>query len=261
MHDTPKDITVEHPRWLFWACFLALIATSFGFIIRAFVIDAWALEFGLSETQKGEIFGVGLWPFAISIILFSLVIDRIGYGKAMVFAFAGHTLSVIITIFAQDYWWLYVGSFINALANGTVEAVINPVAASMFPKAKTKWLNILHAGWPGGLALGGLLTLSLAPDGILSGMVGQDGLIAIASGDIWKVQVGLVLIPTVIYGLMMLRAKFPVNERVAAGVPYRAMLQEAGVLGMFIAVFLIVWELSRVTSNIAALFNEKIAHF
>src|SRR5690606_26354236 len=38
--------------------------------------------------------------------------------------------------------------------------------------------------------------------------------------------VGLVLLPTIIYGAMLLTQKFPVNERVAAGVSYRDMLRE-----------------------------------
>jgi len=220
------------PRLLFWACFAALTATSFGFIIRALIMDDWARQFALSETQKGEIFGVGLWPFAISIVLFSLVIDSIGYGRAMVFAFVCHIASAIITIYAprhfNPYWSLWIGNFVVALANGTVEAVINPVVATMFPKEKTKWLNILHAGWPGGLVLGGLLTL---------GMGNRFG---------WEWKVGLLLIPTLVYGFLMLGHKFPIHERVAAGISYKTMLQEAGILGCLIVVALIVRELGRV---------------
>ena len=52
---------------LFITCFIALIATSFGFMVRVDLMDVWAKEFNLTETQKGQIFGVGLWPFAISI--------------------------------------------------------------------------------------------------------------------------------------------------------------------------------------------------
>ena len=66
--------SVQNQAWLFWTCFIALVATSFGFIIRNQVIGEWQTAFNLSETQKGELFGVGLWPFAISIVLFSLVI-------------------------------------------------------------------------------------------------------------------------------------------------------------------------------------------
>lgn len=242
---------------LFIACFIALIATSFGFIIRALTMDTWAAEFGLSETQKGEIFGVGLWPFAISIVLFSLIIDKIGYGKAMLFAFVGHLASIAITIYAYKfkpvagmsaveadamrsnaYWTLYFANFIVALANGTVEAVINPVVATMFSRDKTKWLNILHAGWPGGLVLAGLLVIGLttyAPN-----------LQIIPNAPAWCSRVIIMAIPVLLYGVLMLGCKFPVNERVAAGVSYRDMLKEVGFLGALVVTSLIVFEVTRV---------------
>lgn len=216
------------PKLLFWACFIALVATSFGFIIRANLIDTWATQFNLSETQKGEILGVGLWPFGISIVLFSLVLDKIGYGRAMVFAFVCHIVSAIITIFAQGYWALYIGQLIVALGNGTVEAVINPVVATIFSKDKTKWLNILHAGWPGGMVLGGVIMLLMGP-----------------AVD-WRLKTALIFIPAVLYGIMLLRCTFPVQERVKAGVSYKAMLQEAGILGAAIIIVMMTREVGRV---------------
>src|SRR5690606_19720672 len=110
-------------------------------------------------------------------------------------------VSAVITITADSYPQLYLGTLLFALANGAIEAVVNPVTTTLFPKDKTKYLNILHAGWPGGLVIGGLL--------------------AIALGHIdWRWKVGLFLIPTAVYGLLLLRCKFPINERVSAGVPY-----------------------------------------
>jgi len=226
MSDT-KETSPVNDKLLFWGCFIALIATAFGFVVRTQIINDWAIEFGLTETQKGEILGVGFWPFAISIVLFSLVIDKIGYRNAMLFGFACHIVSAIVTIFAKGYGMLYIGTFIMALGNGTVEAYINPVVATMFKKDKTKWLNILHAGWPGGIVLGGLLAISLG---------GMD----------WQVKVGLIIIPTVVYLIMLLKVKFPVNERVAAGVSYLDMLKEVGIIGAFIIVSLISAEIGRV---------------
>jgi len=222
---------------LFWACFLALVATAFGFIIRAMIISDWGEQFNLSETEKGEIFGVGLWPFAISIVLMSLIVDKIGYGSAMIFAFVCHVASAVITIFAKDYWGLWIGTFIVALGNGTVEAVVNPVVATMFPNEKTKWLNILHAGWPGGLVLGGLLTLFMGPEAN------------------WQWKVALIFLPVVGYGALMASCRFPINERVAAGVPYKSMLQEAGVLGCLTVSALIVWEVTRVFTEMGLIFQ------
>ena len=218
--------------FLFMGCFVALVATSFAFIIRVMVMDDWQVAFGLSETQKGEIYGAGMWPFGLSIVLFSLVIDRVGYGKSMIFAFACHVLSTVLLVTAQGYWWLYVGSFLNGLAAGTVEAVINPVVATMYPKQKTKMLTILHAGWPGGFALAGIILLLVMGPGVS-----------------WKYKVAIIMIPTILYGLMLLRRKFPVHERVAAGVPYKDMLKEAGALGWLIVVYMVCMEVNRVLTE------------
>lgn len=213
---------------LFWGCFIALIATSFGFIARVLTAGEWGPEFGLSETQIGEILGAGLWPFAISIILFSLFIDRIGYRMAMLFGLACHTISTIVILMANSYEMMYLGTFILALGSGTVEAYINPVVATMFNKDKTKWLNILHAGWPGGLAIGGIIALLLA-DSVP-----------------WKGKIALILIPTVVYAIMLWNKKFPEQERVAAGVSYKDMLKEVGAIGALIASTMVFMEIGRV---------------
>ena len=89
---------------LFWGCFIALIATGFGFIARVLTADQWGPEFGLSETQIGEIFGVGFWPLAVSLVLFSLIIDRVGYKVAMWFGLICHTLSTVLIVMADGYW-------------------------------------------------------------------------------------------------------------------------------------------------------------
>ena len=153
---------------LFWGCFIALITTAFGFIGRMFLIPVWAGEFNLDPAEAGRLAGVGIWPFAVSIIGFSLFIDKIGYKVSMIFAFAGHIIWAIMGFIAWQigaaegateadkataYNLVYWGSLILALGNGTVEAFINPVVATMFSKDKVKWLNILHAGWPGGWSL------------------------------------------------------------------------------------------------------------
>jgi MFS family permease len=218
----------EASKWLFWTCFIALVTTSFGFIIRNQIIGQLGIHFALTETQKGEIIGVGLWPFSLSIVLFSLVIDRIGYGRALIFALICHVVSAFVTIFANGYWMLYIGTFILALGNGTVEAVANPVVATVYSKEKTKWLNILHAGWPGGMVLGGFLIM------IFMQNLG------------WQWKVGLVLIPAAVYGVMMIRCHFPVQERVKAGVPYKVMLQEAGIIGAAIVIIIMVAEIGRI---------------
>jgi MFS family permease len=68
----------------------------FGFAVRAAILGSWAAEFNLSHEQIGYILGAGFFPFA-TIILFSLIIDRIGNGMSMAIAFTLHVTSDIIT--------------------------------------------------------------------------------------------------------------------------------------------------------------------
>jgi MFS family permease len=204
---------------LFVACIVALVSVAFGFIIRAFLINEWQVIFNLSKTQIGSIQGAGLYPQALTIIFFSLVVDRIGYGRVIAFAWVGHVLSAVITVTATSYKGLYWGTFVFALANGAVEAVVNPVTATLYPRSKTHHLNMLHSGWPGGLVIGGVLAILLGTAG---------------GADAWRWKVALYLIPTSIYGFMMLGQKFPLQERVAAGVSYTDMLKEFGLAGCLI---------------------------
>ncbi|MDB4268397.1 hypothetical protein N9868_03140, partial [Akkermansiaceae bacterium] len=74
---------------LFWGCFIALITTAFGFITRMFLLDDPAIAeglLGLDGAEVGKFKGIQVWPFAISIIVFSLIIDKVGYKFAMIFA-------------------------------------------------------------------------------------------------------------------------------------------------------------------------------
>ena len=205
-----------------------------------FLINTWGAEFGLDSAQMGRLAGIGIWPFAFSIIIISLAIDYIGYKTAMIIAFLGHIIWAVMGVsayFASQggntdaaFNLLYWGSLILAIGNGGVEAFINPVVATMFPREKTKWLNILHAGWPGGLVLAGIIVIFM--------------------GDMaWWIKVGIIAIPACVYLLMLLPCRFPVNERVESGVSYREMLAEFGILGALIVGFLVALQLMDFFSN------------
>ncbi|HLT50412.1 MAG TPA: MFS transporter [Arenibacter sp.] len=224
----------SHKRNLFLGCFIALLTTAFGFITRVFLVDTWSEAFDLNPAQAGRLMGIGIWPFFVAIIFFSLLIDKIGYKVAMIFAFVGHMTWGIMGYLAYQYLQsgeigtaynlLYWGSLVFALGNGTVEAFINPVVATMYSKEKTKWLNILHAAWPGGLVLAGIIVIGM--------------------GNVeWWIKIVITVVPAIMYFLILIRQEFPPNERVAAGVSYKEMLQEFGVGGASLVAFLVVLQL------------------
>lgn len=231
---------------LFWACFIALVATSFVFGVRASTIGMLQDSFNLSESQKGSINGAGMWPFALSIIFFSFIIDRIGYKTVALFAIVCHVVSLVLTLRASGYQDFYWSTLLVAVANGTVESFINPVVATIFSKNKSKWLNILHAGWPAGLALGALFC-ALLPDTKLF------------FEAVWQFRFALCFVPVVLYALLILPRTFPVNERVAAGVSYRDMLKEVGAVGFFIIGSLVYFAVVQMMGHVASLQSSLIA--
>jgi len=227
---------------LFWASFLTLVAAGMGMAIRGDILSDWGHEFGFTQTELGEITGMGLMGFGLTIIFFSFFADLVGYGKLMIIAWLLHVVAVLTTLAAPfvfatasgkmgAYWCLYVGQFAFSLGNGTCEAVINPLTATLFPRNRTHWLNILHAGWPGGLVLGALV-----------GWV-CNHLPGINVG--WTVRWGIVLTPMVLYGAMMVGRRFPHSEAKEHGVSPRQMMGQLGLLGAAVATFLLGLWLSK----------------
>ena len=219
-----KDQTI-HRGVLLWASFLTLIAAGMGFAIRAGgILGDWEAQFGFTKTELGTITGGGLTGFGIVIILSSLFVDKVGYKPILLVAFLLHVLSAIVTIAATwvygddpankdaTYWCLYAGMFMFAIANGLCEAVINPLVATLYPDQKTHYLNLLHAGWPGGLIVGA---------GLAFLFVGREAAITQLN---WEISICLFLVPTLIYGVMVLMQKFPESEASAAGVTFADML-------------------------------------
>jgi MFS family permease len=220
----------SNAKRLLWAGFLAILAAGIGFGIRGGILANWAADFGFTGAQLGAIGGAGFTGFCFGIIIGGVIVDKVGYGKLVVAAFLFHVLSAIITFAATKgqaqstaYMFLYIGTFVFALANGTLEAVANPLVSTLFPNNRTHYLNILHASWPAGLVLGGLV-----------GWILGDGMQVS-----WKLQLGLFLVPTLLYGIAFLGQHFPKSEASAKGLSTGEMLKDVGILGALVACGLI----------------------
>jgi fucose permease len=118
--------------------------------------------------------------------------------------FAGH-LQGVLSIYAL----VCLGMLITGIGQGLVETVINPLTASLYTEDKTRRLNLLHAWWPGGIIIGGLLGLAMSHWHVN-----------------WRIQMGLVVVPAAAFGAMTWGQKFPPTERVAAGVSAGGMFKE-----------------------------------
>lgn len=219
---------------LLWAGFMAIVASGVGFSIRTGILGQWAEQYGFTLTELGAITGGGLTGFGIIILLSALIADKIGYGTLMVTAFVMHLTSAALTLatgaaYASGgkpaaFMCLFWGMFLFAVGNGIAEAVVNPLVATLFPTKRTHYLNILHAGWPAGLIVGGLLSIIFTGDSLF-------GWKPLERAIPWQYQISCFLVPVALYGLMMLGQRFPKSEASQQGVSYRNMLRELGILG------------------------------
>ncbi|RNI31072.1 MFS transporter [Rufibacter latericius] len=208
---------------LFWASCLALLVTSLSFGIRAGILSRLGVEFQLSASELSTITATAFWGFPLAIVVGGFVVDAIGMKRLLVAAFILHLTGILLTIFAQGYWTLFISTLCVGLANGTVEAACNPLVATLYPENKTTRLNYFHLWFPGGAVIGTLLVFLFTNLGIG-----------------WQIQVAVMLIPTVIYGFLFSKLDFPVTERVASGYTtadmYKAVLSPL-FLFMFICMF------------------------
>ncbi len=201
------------------AGFFAILAAGVGLAIRTAIFDQWVKDFNFTQLENGLINGAGFTGFCFGIVIGGIIVDKIGYGKLVGAAFLLHVISALVTFVASEgmeskiaFNFLWAGSFLFAIANGTLEAVANPLVATLFPRNRTHYLNLLHASWPAGLVLGGLIHSALADMS-------------------WKVQLGCFLIPAVFYGVLFLGQRFPKSEASEKGLSLREMLGDVGILG------------------------------
>lgn len=188
------------PGRLFAGSCMAITALAFSFAALSAVMYQLKAEFLLDNAQVGLIGGAGLWGMAISQVSFSGLCDLVGMRNLLRFALVGHVAGVALFVLAPGFEALFAGALVMAIANGVIEAVCNPLTATLFPDRKAGMLNRMHLWFPGGIVLGGLLAW----------------LIDQAHLD-WRAKMLMVLVPVAGYGLIFLREKFPPTEAAAAG--------------------------------------------
>jgi fucose permease len=191
---------------LFWASCIALIVTAMTFGIRAGILGPLGTEFGLSAKELGIVTGTAFWGFTLAMIIGGPLCDVVGMRALLVIAFIGHLAGIVLTIFATGFWSLFLSTLVLGISNGMVEAACNPLITSLYPTQKTQKLNMFHLWYPGGITIGTFIGYLISTQ-IMPNDPGA-----------WKVQMGTMLVPTLIYGVMFFGKKFPVTERVASGI-------------------------------------------
>jgi len=221
----------EYPaRRIFVISTLALFTAGLSFSLRSAIAGEIereilsAIDPLRSGTMSGTLLGTAFLGFAATLALGSVILDRFGMGRMLAAAglcFAGGTaLSIAATALASGapvYGVLRAGFLVSGLGWGFMECSINPLTAALYPEDKTNRLNILHAWWPAGLIVGGLV-------GVSAGALGVG----------WRGQFALVIVPALVSVALCAGVRFPRTERAALGVPWREMFAEIPRRPMFL---------------------------
>ncbi len=169
-----------------------------------------------SAEMIANILGLPFLGFAATIAIGSPLLDYIGMGLLLPMAGVCFAVGALIMMFAGSlsagagaYSVIWIGALVTGIGWGLVETVVNPLIASLYPEEKTGKLNTLHAWWPGGLVIGGLLGVAMS-----------------AVGLGWQVKLAIVMLPAVAVVGLCAGVKFPPTERAAAGVSMADMFRE-----------------------------------
>ena len=174
---TTSPAKYDHAK-LFLVSLLALMTAGINFALRSSVASDLQSTFFdplnrlTSAAMTGAVLGVASLGFAITIAIGSPLLDYLGMGRLLAVSSVCFIVGTLGVMFAGElasgpsvYWAVWGGMVVIGIGWGLVETVINPLTTAIYPKEKTARLNTLHAWWPGGIIIGGILGLALAQFG------------------------------------------------------------------------------------------------
>jgi MFS family permease len=211
-----KTDAVDATRLFVGSC-VALSGSAVMFAVLNDIMGALKERFVLTNEQVGWV-TAGQMGFTIAIFALGPLCDALGMKPLLWFAFLCQIGGALLVIFATGFWTLFGGVLINAIGSGTIEAVCNPLIATLYPDRKTQKLNQFHVWFPGGIVLGGLACYLMTRVGL----------------DSWQLKLLLVVLPTLAYGVLLAGQKFPATERVQSGISFGQMCRETCLRPLFL---------------------------
>jgi MFS family permease len=180
---------------LFIASCFALITTALAFGIRAGIMTDLVKDMQLNDTQLGWINFMGAFGFPIATLVGGSMYNHFGPKKIGYIAFFSHLFGITFSILSGSFLPLFISTFFISFGNGMVEAAYNPMIADMYPEDKAKMLNKFHVWFPGGIAIGAIITM------VIASMNGS-----------WHVKLAMMFIPLIIYGYLFFGQTFPKTD-------------------------------------------------
>lgn len=177
---------------LFIASCFALLTTAFAFGIRAGIMNDLVTDMSLSDKQLGWINFMGIFGFPIATLVGGPLYNSLGPKKIGNIAFLCHFIGITFSILSNSFYTLFFSTFFISFANGMVEAAYNPMIAAMYTSNRATMLNRFHVWFPGGIAIGSMIALSI-------GTIGGG----------WQMKIAVMYVPALIYFFLFRGQQFP----------------------------------------------------
>ncbi|MFM5932059.1 MAG: MFS transporter [Novosphingobium sp.] len=207
---------------IFWISVLALFTAAVANAIRGGASEAMKVELfdPTQSARSGELIasalGNAFLGFAISLLIISPLLDRIGAKRIVLFAAACFVAGPALILLAPSaggfdavYALLTAGMIATGFGWGATEGSINAITTTMYSEDKTGKLNVLHAWWPAGMIVGGLLCVLL-----------------FGAGLGWRTLIAIIMLPGIALALWAMRHEFPQTESTTQGVTFNEMMAE-----------------------------------
>ena len=201
---------------------LSIFMIGLGFAVRANIAPNLQAEIYdkidlvNSASMVGKALGITFTGFALTLLFGSALVDLIGMKRMLLLSAlcyvagaAGLMAITFMPVGPTVELLVLLSLLLTGLGWGAVEAASNPMITTLYPEEKTHRLNILHAWWPGGIVVGGLLGVAITGTGLP-----------------WELSMIVLMIPALVLAWLVASSTFPVTERVASGVSYGEMFAE-----------------------------------
>jgi fucose permease len=201
---------------------LSIFMIGLGFAVRANIAPNLQSEIYEkidllnSAAMVGSALGATFTGFALTLLFGSALVDLIGMKRMLLLSALGYVAgaggllaAAVMPVDGAVETLVLASLLLTGLGWGAVEAASNPMVAALYPEEKTHRLNMLHAWWPAGIVVGGLL-----------------GVLITGLGLPWELNMLLLMAPALWLAWIVTGSTFPVTERVASGVSYGEMFGE-----------------------------------
>jgi len=143
-------------------CWTINMLDGFDVLAVAFAAPEISREWGLKPTELGIVFSAGLFGMMAGALLLAPIGDYLGRRLTILGGLVTITIGMLVTAYVEDVPQMVLIRVITGLGIGTILASLTTMAAEYSSnKRRNLAISFMHAGYPIGAIIGGLISVYL----------------------------------------------------------------------------------------------------